>query len=101
MTTDNPLLQLDGLIAYDRIRPEHITPALDTLLADANAALERTVCPEVPAENEALSLALSVATERLSRAWGAIGHLAHVADTPAQRAAHAENLPRITDFHTR
>ena len=101
MTTDNPLLQLDGLIAYDRIRPEHVTPALDTLLADANAALERAVGPEVPAEYEALSLALGVATERLSRAWGAIGHLAHVADTPELRAAHAENLPRVTEFYTR
>ena len=43
----------------------------------------------------------AVATERLSRAWRAVEHLTGVADTPELRAAHAENLPRITEFFTR
>jgi oligopeptidase A len=37
---------------------------------------------------------LDVATERLSRAWGTVGHLNGVADTPELRAAFNENLPR-------
>jgi oligopeptidase A len=99
--TDNPLLQFDGAIAFDTIRPEHVSPALDHLLAEANSALEKVVGPEVPAEFDAMSAVLAVATERLARAWGAVGHLNHVADTPELRAAHAENLPRITEFYTR
>ncbi len=101
MSTPNPLLQLDGPIAFDAIRPEHVTPAVDELLAAANAALERVVGPEVPAEFDAMSRVLAVATERLARAWGAVGHLSHVADTPELRAAHADNLARITEFYTR
>ncbi|MEK8033696.1 M3 family metallopeptidase [Ideonella sp. DXS29W] len=97
----NPLLNFDGPIAFDAIRPEHVTPAIDELLADANAALDKVVGPDVPADFDAMSAVLAVATERLARAWGAVGHLSHVADTPELRAAHAENLARITEFYTR
>ncbi len=98
---DNPLLDLDALPAWDRIRPEHVKPAIDTLLTEANAALEEAVSARVPAEYEALSAVLDAATERLGRSWGAVRHLNAVMDTPELRAAYTENLPRITEFHTR
>jgi len=98
---NNPLLQIDDLPAFDLIRPEHVTPALDALLAEADAALERALGPEVPADYDAMSAVLDVATERLGRAWGAVSHLNAVADTPALRAAYTENLPKVTEFHTR
>ena len=101
MGIDNPLLDLQGLPPFDRIRAEHVTPAVDTLLAEANAALEKAVGAAVPDDYDALSAVLDVATERLSRAWGAVRHLNAVLDTPALRAAYTENLPRITEFHTR
>ena len=97
----NPLLDTTGLPLFDQIKPEHVTPALDVLLADADAALTRVTGPDVPADYDALSLLLDVATERLGRAWGAVGHLNSVADTPELRAAYNENLPRITEFYTR
>ena len=96
----NPLLDTTGLPAFADVRPEHVTPALDVLLTEARAALERAVGPEVPADYDALSAVLDVATERLGRAWGAVGHLNHVADTPELRAAYNANLPRVTEFHT-
>jgi oligopeptidase A len=37
--TDNPLLDTADLPRFDAIRPEHVGPAIDTLLADADAAL--------------------------------------------------------------
>ena len=98
---NNPLLQIDDLPAFDAIRPEHVTPALDALLAEGNAALERVLDPAVPADYNAMSAVLDVATERLGRAWGAVSHLNAVADTPALRAAYTENLPKVTEFHTR
>jgi len=97
----NPLLAIDGLPAFDRIRPEHVEPAIDRLLADADAALERAVGPEVPADYEALSAALDVPSERLKTAWGAIGHLNAVADTPELRAAYNAALPKVTELYTR
>ncbi len=98
---NNPLLSLDALPAWDRIRPEHVAPAVDALLAEADAALEQAVSTATPADYDALSAVLDVATERLGRAWGAVRHLNAVMDTPELRAAYTENLPRITEFHTR
>ncbi|NML14540.1 M3 family metallopeptidase [Azohydromonas caseinilytica] len=99
----NPLLDTPSsqLPAFDRIRPEHVSPAVDELLAQAGTALERAVGPEVPADYDAMSAVLDVATERLGRSWGAVGHLNHVADTPELRAAYNENLPKVTEFYTR
>ena len=97
----NPLLADTDLPAFDAIRPEHITPALDDLLPAANVALERAVSTEVPADYQALSAALDVPLERLGRAWSAVGHLNAVANTPELREAYNANLGRITEFHTR
>ncbi len=97
----NPLLHIADLPAFDRIRPEHVAPAIGELLAAADAALERAVGPEVTADYDALSAVLDVATERLGRAWGAVAHLNQVADTPELRAAYTAMLPKVTEFFTR
>jgi oligopeptidase A len=99
--SNNPLLDTSGLPQFDRIKPEHVTPAMHLLLAEAETALTKVTGPDVPADYDALSLLLDVATERLGRAWGAVGHLNAVADTPELRAAFNENLPLITEFYTR
>ncbi len=97
----NPLLDFTDLPLFDRIRPEHVAPAVDTLLAEAEAALEEVTKPAFPAEWAAIARVLDVATERFGRAWGAVGHLNAVADTPALRAAYNEAMPRVTAFWTR
>ncbi|HVO06110.1 MAG TPA: M3 family metallopeptidase [Burkholderiaceae bacterium] len=98
---ENPLLRLEGLPEFAQIAAEHVTPAIDTLLREAEAALERAGGPDVPADYEALSSVLDTAVERLSRAWGTVSHLNQVCDTPALRAAHNECLPRISGFYAR
>jgi oligopeptidase A len=96
--SDNPLLDFTGLPRFGEIRPEHVTPALDVLLADAKAAVERAAQPSTPAQWSDVVEPVERESEPLSRAWGVIGHLNAVADTPELRAAHAENLPRVTEF---
>jgi oligopeptidase A len=96
----NPLLQFDTLPDFDAIEPEHVSPAIDQLLQEADAALERAVGPDVAADYDALSAVLDVATERLGRAWGTVSHLHSVADTPEWRAAFNDSLPKVTAFHT-
>ena len=95
---DNPLLDFSGLPRFGEIRPEHVTPALDVLLADAQAAIDRALDPQTPATWTDVVEATERATEPLSRAWGIVGHLNAVADTPELRAAYGENLPRVTEF---
>ncbi|TDN69545.1 M3 family metallopeptidase [Paraburkholderia sp. BL10I2N1] len=95
---DNPLLDFTDLPRFGEIRPEHVTPALDVLLANANAAVERASAPVTPASWADVVEPVERATEPLSRAWGVVGHLNAVADTPELRAAYGENLPRVTEF---
>ena len=97
----NPLLSSADLPGFAHIRPEHIGPALDLLLPAADAALERAVSAAVPADYDALSATLDVPLERLSCAWGAVGHLNAVANSPALREAYNANLGRVTDLYTR
>nr|WP_315187637.1 M3 family metallopeptidase [uncultured Albidiferax sp.] len=97
----NPLLDFSDLPLFDQIQPEHVGPAMDSLLAQANAALETVTQPDFPAQWTAISKALDVSAEQLGRAWGAVSHLNSVADTPALRAAYNEALPRVTEFWTR
>ncbi|WP_370869304.1 M3 family metallopeptidase [Variovorax ginsengisoli] len=97
----NPLLDFTDLPLFDQIRPEHVAPAVDLLLAEADAALQTVTAPDFPADWLAISRVLDVASERFSRAWGAVGHLNAVADTPELRAAYNEAMPRVTAFWTR
>jgi len=97
----NPLLDFSDLPPFDRIRPEHVAPAIDRLLTEAEAALQTVTQPGFPAEWQAISRTLDVATERLTRAWNVVEHLSAVADTPELRAAHNSALPRVTEFWTR
>jgi oligopeptidase A len=97
----NPLLAGTGLPAFDQIRPEHVEPALELLLKQADEALERAVGPDTPADYDALSAVLDVAGERLKFAWGAVGHLNAVADTPELRAAYNVGLPKVTELFSR
>ncbi|GAB2885403.1 M3 family metallopeptidase [Paraburkholderia jirisanensis] len=97
-TSDNPLLDFTDLPRFGEIRPEHVTPALDVLLANASAAVERASEPATPASWADVVEPVERATEPLSRAWGVAGHLNAVADTPELRAAYGENLPRVTEF---
>ncbi|MEJ7931975.1 M3 family metallopeptidase [Ramlibacter sp. AN1015] len=99
--SDNPLLDFQDLPRFDRIRPEHVAPALDTLLAQCEQALEAVVVPDFPADWSRLALTLDCATEKLGRSWGAVSHLNGVADTPELRAAYNAGLPRVTEFWTR
>lgn len=97
----NPLLDFSDLPLFDQIRPEHVAPAVDTLLLESNAALETVTASDFPARWGEIARVLDVATEKLGRAWGAVSHLNSVADTPELRAAYNEALPKVTEFWTR
>ncbi len=101
MTSSNPLLDFSDLPLFDRILPEHVGPAIDVLLPQADAALEAVTSAAFPASWNAISGTLDVATEKLSRAWGAVSHLNSVADTPELRSAYNAVLPKVTEFWTR
>ena len=95
---NNPLLDFSGLPRFADIKPEHVAPAMDQLLAEARAAMRRA--EEAPATWEQFVRPLENATERLSRAWGQVEHLHAVLDSPPLREAYNASLPKITQYWT-
>jgi len=95
---DNPLLDFAGLPRYAELKPAHVSPAIDLLLAEARAAVARA--EQAPADWDAFVEPLEDATERLARAWGQVSHLHAVLDSPELRAAYNENQPKLTQFWT-
>ncbi|MET3010201.1 M3 family metallopeptidase [Stenotrophomonas koreensis] len=93
----NPLLDFSGLPRFDAITPAHVTPAIDTLLAQARAAVEQARTQAL-VNWENFVVPLDDATERLYRAWGQVSHLEAVVNSPELRAAYNENLPKVTRF---
>ena len=98
---NNPLLAFTDLPLFDQVHHDSVSPAIDSLLAQADAALNEVTASEFPADWTAISKVLDTATERLGRAWGVVSHLQSVMDTPELRAAYNAELPRVTEFWTR
>ena len=101
MGMTNALLDFSDLPLFDRVRPEDVGPATDQLMAEAEQALETVTAPDFPADWVEIAKVLDVSTERLGRAWGTVGHLNAVADTPELRAAYNAAMPKVTEFWTR
>lgn len=93
----NPLLDLSGLPSFDAIRPEHVGPAIDQLLAEAEAAVKAAEQVS-PVRWDSFVTPLDDATERLWRAWAQVGHLQAVVNTPELREAYNSNLPKVSRF---
>lgn len=96
----NPLLDFSDLPRFDAIKPEHVTPAVTTLLEENRAVVAKLEAPSDQVTWDNFVEPLENATEKLGRAWGVVGHLNAVVDTPELRAAYNENLPKVTEFWT-
>ena len=95
----NPLLNFSGLPRFADFKPEHVTPAIDQLLADCRAAVKQAESPDTPAEWDAFVAPMEDANEKLGRAWGQVSHLHSVMDSPELREVYNANLPKITVFY--
>ena len=96
----NPLLDFSGLPRFADIKTEHITPAVDTLLAECKAVVEIVAADATPATWHDAIEPLENASERLGRAWGQVGHLNAVMNSAELREVYNANLPKITEFYT-
>jgi oligopeptidase A len=94
----NPLLDFSGLPRFSEIKPEHVTPAVDELLAAGRSTLAAVL--HASPTWEAFVAPLEDANERIGRAWGQVSHLHGVLDSPELRQAYNENLPKITQYWT-
>ena len=94
----NPLLDFSGLPRFSEIKPEHVAPAIEQLLAQGREAI--AAASAAPATWEQFVAPLEDANERIGRAWGQVAHLHAVLDSPALREAYNASLPKVTQYFT-
>ncbi|MFB0937118.1 MAG: M3 family metallopeptidase [Propionivibrio sp.] len=99
MTDINPLLDFSGLPRFDAILPTHVQQAITELLAENRALVNRLADDPIPATWNTFVVPLADGIERLSRAWGIVGHLHSVNDIPEWREAYNQMLPEVSRFY--
>jgi oligopeptidase A len=99
MTTTNPLLDFSDLPRFGDIHPEHVAPAIRSLLAEYGALIERLTADPTPPTWDGFVVPLFQTGERVSRAWGVVGHLHSVLDIPPWREAYNAMLPEVSSFY--
>ena len=94
----NPLIQLGFEIPFDQIEAAHVEPAVDALLASAQAAVDAIAESDEPRTYANTLGALEEATELLERAMTVVDHLESVATTEGLRAAYNATRPMVSAF---
>jgi len=94
----NPLLDFSGLPRFAELKPEHVSPAVEQLLAVGRSTIAEVL--RASATWERFVAPLEDANERIARAWGQVAHLHAVLDSPPLREAYNANLPKLSQYWT-
>ncbi|MBP5790384.1 MAG: M3 family peptidase, partial [Neisseriaceae bacterium] len=95
----NPLLNLTDTPPFDAFKAEHITPAMQTAMADAKEMLNKIKAQDEVSWDNTVE-ALADLGEKAGRIWGVVSHINSVADTPEWRDAYNALIPEVTLFFT-
>ncbi|WAK01815.1 oligopeptidase A [Methylobacter sp. YRD-M1] len=96
----NPLLQNSALPLFSQIKPEHVEPAIDQLLAEARAVVEQHLQATTEYTWENLVEPIEDAEDRLSKAWSPVSHMNSVVNSDALREAYNACLPKLSEYST-
>ena len=96
----NPLLEQTGLPAFSQIKPEHVEPAIDHLLAENRRHIAELLDTVQRPTWQNLVEPIEEWEDRLSRVWSPVSHLNSVMNSEALRAAYNACLPKLSDYGT-
>ena len=97
----NPLLQSYDLPPFSSIRPEHVKPAIEQILADNRAAIARILAQQNGTPTWAgLVLSMDELHDRLGKAWSPVSHLNAVCNSAELREAYEGCLPLLSAYWT-
>jgi oligopeptidase A len=99
LATDNPLLVPHDIPPFSIIRAEHIQPALETIIAENQLAIETLIAIENP-DWDTFIHPFEELDERLSKMWDTVSHLNSVLDDEEFRENYRHCLPIISDYAT-
>jgi oligopeptidase A len=96
----NPLLDTSSLPRFDEINPEHVLPAIEQVIADQRAELDRLLSAGEDPGAETLVAPVEHMGQQLGRIWSPVRHLQSVLGSKEWREAYVQALPLLTEYGT-
>jgi oligopeptidase A len=96
----NPLLIDTPLPLFSQIRPEHVEPAIDQLLAEARAVVEQQLKATDRYTWKNLIEPIENIEDKLNKAWSPVSHMNSVVNSDALREAYNACLPKLSEYST-
>ncbi|MEJ2362719.1 MAG: oligopeptidase A [Gammaproteobacteria bacterium] len=97
---DNPLLSMTGLPPFSKIKPDHVEPAVDALIASNRQLVERLISEVSQPGWDNFIQPIEEADDRLNRVWAPVSHMNSVVNSDALRQAYNACLPKLSDYAT-
>ncbi|MGM0522035.1 MAG: M3 family metallopeptidase, partial [Pseudomonadota bacterium] len=98
----NPLLEAHALPPFDKIRADHVVPAIETLLDESREeidALAQKAQSTTPTWDN-FAAPLEAINDRLSNVWSPVSHLNGTMNTPEMREAYEACIGKLSEFST-
>ncbi len=98
----HPFLAPDFAVRWSQLVPAAVGPDITEALARAQRNLDAVANQDLATVTFASTAeALERACDELGRAWGFVGHLNSVADSPELREAYNAMLPAVSEFYAK
>ncbi|MBT3813610.1 MAG: oligopeptidase A [Gammaproteobacteria bacterium] len=97
---NNPLLENSELPQFSQIKPEHIEPAIEQLLGDAQSSVEQLLAEHDSYSWENLIAPLDEVEDRINKAWSPVSHMNSVVNNDLLRDAYNACLPKLSAYST-
>ncbi|GHB31618.1 oligopeptidase A [Salinicola rhizosphaerae] len=97
--SNNPLLEHHTLPPFEAIRPEHVVPAIEKIIADNRQATE-ALAEQQDVSWDSLAAPLEALDDRLSQAFSPVSHLNSTMNNDALRDAYQQCLAMLSEYST-
>lgn len=97
---NNPLLENTVLPQFSKIKPEHIEPAIDSLLAEVRQLVKKQLSANTEYTWENLLEPIENIEDKLNKAWSPIRHMNAVINNDDLRHAYNACLPKLSKYAT-
>ncbi|WP_394128205.1 oligopeptidase A [Vibrio hepatarius] len=96
----NPLLSFTDLPPFSQIKPEHVKPAVEQVIADCRAKIEQVLAEDLTPTWESVVAPIEEVDDRLSRIWSPVSHMNSVVNSDELRDAYESCLPLLSEYGT-
>ena len=97
----NPLLNPATLPAFNQIKPEHVSPAIEALIAACETQMAQQLSSQTPPSWDNLVSPIEEHNDTLNKAWSPVSHLNSVCNNDALREAYENAQQLLTTYRTK